>query len=105
MRRVVTALLVVAVVASLYVLVRARAQSAGALRVSDATYKVKLQYDVKVPMRDGVKLSTDIYRPDAPGQFGVIVIRTPYDNNAEGNVSDVVYFAQRGYAVVVQDDR
>lgn len=68
-------------------------------------YRVKLQYDVKVPMRDGVKLSTDIYRPDDPGTFGTIVIRTPYDNNAAGNAEDAMYFAARGFAVVVQDVR
>ena len=80
------------------------AQSAGA-SISQPTYKVKLQYDVRVPMRDGVKLSTDIYRPDAPGTFGVIVIRTPYDNNSEGSVRDAIDFATRGFAVVVQDCR
>ena len=34
----------------------------------------------QVPMRDGVKLSTDVYRPDAPGKFPVVLQRTPYDN-------------------------
>lgn len=32
------------------------------------TYPVKLEKDVKVPMRDGVHLYTDIYRPDAEGE-------------------------------------
>lgn len=27
-------------------------------------YRVKLEFDVRVPMRDGVTLSADIYRPD-----------------------------------------
>ena len=80
------------------------AQSAGT-SISQPTYQVTLQFDVKVPMRDGVKLSTDIYRPDAPGTFGVIVIRTPYDNITEGNVRDAMDFATRGFAVVVQDCR
>ena len=32
------------------------------------TYKVKLEKDVKVPMRDGIHLYTDIYRPDVEGE-------------------------------------
>jgi putative CocE/NonD family hydrolase len=56
-------------------------------------------------MRDGVRLSTDVYLPDAPGPFPVILIRTPYSNNVENLVEDGVFFAQRGYAVVIQDVR
>ena len=66
---------------------------------------VKMEFDVRVAMRDGVRLSTDIYRPDSAGPFPVIVIRTPYDNNTEANVDDAVYFAERGFAVVLQDCR
>ena len=73
--------------------------------LSQPEYEVTLSYDVKVAMRDGVKLSTDIYRPKAPGKYGVVVIRTPYDNNSENNVRSAMYFAKRGFAVVVQDCR
>ena len=30
---------------------------------------VVMTYDVRVPMRDGVTLSADIYRPDTAGKF------------------------------------
>ena len=30
------------------------------------------EYDVPVPMRDGVNLTVDIYRPDAPGKYPVL---------------------------------
>ena len=33
--------------------------------------------------RDGVKLSTDVYLPEGSGPFPVILIRTPYSNNAD----------------------
>jgi hypothetical protein len=59
-------------------------------------------------MRDGVRLATDVYLPDGPdaaGPFPVILIRTPYSSNVEANVQDGIYFAQRGYAVVIQDVR
>ncbi len=79
-------------------------QLAGA-SLSQPEYEVQLSFDVKVAMRDGVKLSTDIYRPKAPGKYGVVVIRTPYDNNSENNVRSAMYFAKRGFAVVVQDCR
>ena len=32
------------------------------------TYQIKLEKDVKVPMRDGIHLYTDIYRPDVEGE-------------------------------------
>ena len=36
-----------------------------------------------VPMRDGVKLATDVYLPKGnPSPRGVILIRTPYDKNS-----------------------
>ena len=73
--------------------------------VSAAVHSIRMLYDQKVAMRDGVKLSTDLYLPRAEGKFPTIVIRTPYDNNAEGNVQDAVYFAERGYAVALQDSR
>ncbi len=71
---------------------------------SQPTYQVKVEMDVKVPMSDGIQLSTNIYRPDDPGQFPVILIRTPYSNRDEKN-SDGHFFAERGYAVVIQDTR
>ena len=38
--------------------------------------------DVMVPMRDGVRLATDVYLPRTAGQFPVILERTPYDKTA-----------------------
>ena len=37
--------------------------------------------EVQVPMRDGMKLMADLYLPDAPGPFPVLVERTPYNKN------------------------
>jgi putative CocE/NonD family hydrolase len=68
-------------------------------------YRIRTRLGVPVPMRDGVRLSTDVYLPDAPGPFPVILIRTPYSNNIDPQVQDAVFFAQRGYAVAVQDVR
>jgi putative CocE/NonD family hydrolase len=73
--------------------------------VSQLTCKIRMHCNVMVPMRDAVRLSTDLYMPDAPGPFPVILIRTPYNNNREPDVRDAVYFASRGYAVLLQDVR
>jgi uncharacterized protein len=65
--------------------------------------------DVMVPMRDGVRLATDVYRPAHPppgtdGRFPVILMRTPY-NKADAAAALVPVFVPYGYAVVIQDVR
>jgi uncharacterized protein len=62
---------------------------------------------VMVPMRDGVRLATDVYLPAAaPAPLATILCRTPYDRNAQRYVEPIGYwFARRGFAVVLQDLR
>ncbi|MCX6627467.1 MAG: CocE/NonD family hydrolase, partial [Candidatus Solibacter sp.] len=72
-------------------------------------YEVVAMKNVMVAMRDGVKLSTDIYRPGAngvvaPGKFPVLLERTPYGKE-RGAASAAAYFVPRGYVVIVQDVR
>ena len=69
------------------------------------SYNVKMEFDLKVPMRDGTKLSADIYRPDASGKFPVILLRTPYDNHSPSIVKQAMFFAEHGYVFVAQDVR
>ena len=70
-------------------------------------YRVIRERNVMVPMRDGVRLATDIYRPDAPGRFPVLVTRGPYgkDTYADNQEHSIWFFPQRGYVVVSQDCR
>ena len=49
--------------------------------------EVVVQHDVPMKTRDGVTLFADIYRPDTPGKFPVILMRTPYDKNVGWTVS------------------
>ena len=56
-----------------------------------------------VPMRDGVKLATDVYLPEGEGPWPVILSRTPYSKR-RGPRSAVKYVGQ-GYAYVLQDCR
>ena len=60
-----------------------------------------------VPMRDGVRLATDVIRPDAPGRYPVLVSRSPYGKDAYINNPDhsVWFFAKHGYVVISQDCR
>jgi putative CocE/NonD family hydrolase len=65
--------------------------------------EITVEKSVQVPMRDGVALATDVYRP-AEGRHPVLLQRTPYDktNSPSGDVFKAV---GAGYAVVVQDTR
>ncbi len=59
-----------------------------------------------VPMRDGVRLATDVFVPkaDEAKAFPVVLARTPYNKNGSGKgLADMV--RDKGYAVVVQDMR
>jgi putative CocE/NonD family hydrolase len=72
------------------------------------TYQVLAANDIMIPMRDGVRLCTDIYRPahngaPAPERFPIILERTPYGKGLFA--SSAGYFVQRGYVVVFQDVR
>ena len=75
----------------------------------EAQFDMRVEQAVRVPMRDGVRLSTDLYHPDgASGSLPVILIRTPYDKGAfrAGFLGDVVrMFVGQGYVVAVQDKR
>ncbi|MHB8899125.1 MAG: CocE/NonD family hydrolase [Thermoguttaceae bacterium] len=73
-----------------------------------APYEVTVKKDVMVPMRDGVRLATDIYLPAQAGKpiaqrLPTILERRPY--NKDGCSSSGTYYASWGYAFVAQDTR
>src|SRR5688572_20827112 len=70
-------------------------------------YAERLEPSIPVPMRDGVRLSTDLYFPvAAPEPLPVILIRTPYNKQHERDErSHVHLFTGHGFAVAVQDVR
>ena len=79
---------------------RTQTQAAAA---AEPAYTMKIDFDVRVKMRDGVELSADLYRPDAEGKFPVILNRTPYTK--PGSVRTARYFVERGYVFVALDVR
>ena len=67
--------------------------------------EVRLLHDCRVPMRDGITLSADVYLPLGAQGLPTIIQWTPYESTRERFVSWGVWFAQRGYAAVVVDTR
>ncbi len=72
-------------------------------KLSKPTYDVVVDRGVKVPMRDGIELAADVYRPKAEGAFPVVVVRTPYKKEMAELKGR--FYARRGYAMVAQDCR
>ncbi len=68
---------------------------------------VTVEVDVPVPMRDGTILMADIYRPEEPGTYPVLLIRIPYDKTQAENIiyAHPSWYARQGYIVVSQDTR
>src|SRR5262249_42936758 len=68
---------------------------------------------VMMPMRDGVRLATDIYRPkDASRKAPTIFVRTPYNfnywdirNGVPSDMTAALTAVKRGYVYVVQNER
>ncbi len=68
---------------------------------------------VMMPMRDGVRLATDIYRPkDTTAKVPIVWVRTPYNfnywdvrNGVPSDMTAALTAVKRGYAYVVQNER
>ncbi len=67
---------------------------------------------VMMPMRDGVRLSTDIFRPKTDKKVPVVFSKTPYNFNSWGDgemrtrtYETALEYVKMGYAYVVQNER
>ncbi len=67
---------------------------------------------IMMPMRDGIRLATDIYRPKTDKKVPIIFSRTPYNFNSwgdgkqrTGTARRALEAVKRGYAYVVQNER
>ena len=91
--------------------------------ISQPKYGIKVEKEVYVTMRDGVRLAIDIFRPDARGKFPALLAMSAYgkdevelliapqplaksavwDGNIEaGDFNDIV---PRGYVHIIGDER
>src|SRR5262245_40501464 len=73
-----------------------------------AEFSVMIEKNVMIPVRDGVRLAADIYRPArdgaaVSGRFPALLTRTPYDKGS--SEKEGMYYAERGYVVVANDTR
>jgi putative CocE/NonD family hydrolase len=67
--------------------------------------RVDVYRDVLVPMRDGVRLAADVYRPADAGPLPAVVVRTAYGKSRPELGFDYARIAAAGFAVLVQDKR
>src|SRR5580704_7770458 len=83
------------------------------LNLSTPQYEMTREDDVAVPMRDGVQLLADVFRPTAPGRYPVLIAASPYPRQIqdlgapmgfiEAGASD--FFVPRGYVHVIANIR
>lgn len=68
---------------------------------------IQVEKGLKVPMRDGVRLNANVYRPRDKGPFPVVVTRMPYGINEMYCFMPAIgrFWARKGYAFVAQDTR
>lgn len=70
-------------------------------------HRVVTDKNVMIPMPDGTRLATDIYRPNSLDKFPVIIVRTPY--NKQGLLQPykqlAFILAGQGYVIIIQDVR
>ncbi len=87
-----------------------------AARAGGARYRIRVDDNVYVTMRDGVRVALRIYRPDAPGRFPVLFAASPYQYETDDLPHSPLfltretgpikwYVEQHGYAYVRADTR
>jgi uncharacterized protein len=79
------------------------AQNVARTQPDPATQPDPVRLQLKVPMRDGVKLATDVWLPHTNGAFPVVLLRFPYNKDLGAGLGRDG--TARGYAVVSQDTR
>ncbi len=67
------------------------------------TPEAQIDSNLAVPLRDGVVLSADLWRPRSPGPRPVLIYRTPYDRSETPTLVQAAL--ARGYAVLLVDVR
>lgn len=69
--------------------------------------QARARFGMMTPMRDGVRLASDVWMPEAPGRYPTILVRTPYLRTMD--LLDApkrgAFWASKGYILMVQDVR
>ncbi|HMF94915.1 MAG TPA: CocE/NonD family hydrolase, partial [Vicinamibacterales bacterium] len=99
-----------------------QAQQQSGLSAADKQRRIEMENElqsiaiverkVMLPMPDGVRLATDIYRPKNVANAPIVFVRTPYNfnfwdvqNGVPADMSAQLAAVKRGYAYVVQNER
>src|SRR5262249_11148109 len=113
------------VLAASAAVVAVHAQQQGTLSAADKQHRWDLENElqsiavvdrkVMLPMPDGVRLATDVYRPKSSGpgsKVPTVWVRTPYNfnfwdvhNGVPADMTTILAAVKRGYAYVVQNER
>lgn len=74
---------------------------------ADRARRGKTLSNLMAPMRDGVRLATDVYLPQGDGPFPTVLTRIPYGKTEPYCYMPLIgdHYARKGYAFVVQDVR
>ena len=68
--------------------------------------RLRQRRDLRVPMRDAIELSANVWLPVGAGPFAAVLLRTPYGNDtADFERLGLRAYAEAGYAVVFQSVR
>jgi uncharacterized protein len=94
----------------------------GTGKISRREYEIKADRNVKITMSDGVKIDTDIFRPDSPGKFPVLFSIAAFNKEIQSDriwpaptrtrrirgttdasleVPNVDFFVRRGYVEII----
>ena len=83
---------------------------------SPRAYDIKVERNVDIPVGNGIFMKADIYRPDAQGQFPVILAASPYSKEIQAmpmmpvgfsyargwmESGDPNFYVRRGYAMAI----
>lgn len=87
---------------------------------SPRQYEVVIERDFRIPVAEGITLDSDLFRPDAPGRFPVILCAHPYNKEAQSTPmvpegvsyrrafiesGDFNFYVRRGYVFVIMNIR
>jgi X-Pro dipeptidyl-peptidase (S15 family) len=71
------------------------------------TFSVMVPRTLPMRTRDGVRLDAEVWAPDTPGRFSVLLMRQPYGRRIASTVvyAHPAWYAAQGYVVAIQDVR
>jgi len=88
---------------------------AGKVQVVASGNELALERNVRIPMRDGVRIAADIYRPRKPGRHPTLLVASAYPKKLDylpshpafrfRETSDFEWWVKHGYAIVRTDAR